>query len=72
MWGVKRPTCSSGELLVCDLVLAVEERAVNGRGIEGRPCPASSQLSRLELKHMKQHPAKGKNGGAKCAQKTTN
>jgi hypothetical protein len=46
--------------LVYDLVLAVEDRSVNRKGIQVRPSSASSQLFHLEIKHMKHWSVKGK------------
>jgi ABC-type microcin C transport system duplicated ATPase subunit YejF len=40
------------KLIVCDLITAAKDRAVNGKRIQkGRPSQTSSQLSYLEIKH---------------------
>jgi hypothetical protein len=41
------------EQLICDLVLAEEDRTENGKGTKGRPSSASCELSDLKIKHMK-------------------
>jgi len=49
------------EILVCELVIHLQEENVTASGIlRGRPSPTASQLNRLEVKHSQHWPSKGK------------
>jgi hypothetical protein len=49
------------EILVCKLIFHSQEGDVTASGTSrGRPSPAASQLSRLEVKHSQHWPSKGK------------
>jgi len=48
-------------ILVCELIIHSQEGNVTASGTsKGRPSPAASQLSRLEVKHSQHWPSKGK------------
>ena len=49
------------EILIRELIIHSQEGAVTASGdSQGRPSPAASQLSRLEVKHSQHCPSKGK------------
>jgi len=49
------------EILICDLIIHLQEENVTASGISrSRPSRTASQLCRLEVKHSQHWPAKGK------------